>query len=243
MIARAERAPALLRLAAPLAWRDDRAIATKLMGFAATEQGSALDMLRAAERTADPRLRRLFLRHGLDEARHAQRFRDTARAIAPEHAQARHHEAVRAERQDLWDNLGETRFVAFVYVSEARAAKQFAVLADHFAGHGTLGPLFTEIGKDEQFHVAYSKQLLDEWREAGRGREVARALRRVKLTGAWGVWRRAGHRIGDRVVRLVMALLFLTVVAPFGLISRRRPAGWRDTTVSLRTREDFRRQF
>jgi len=243
MIARAERAPALLRFAAPLAWRDDPAIARKLMGFAATEEGSALDMLRAAERATDPRLRRLFLRHGLDEARHAQRFRDTARAIAPNHARTRAHEAVRAERQDLWERFGETRFVAFVYLSESRAAKQFGVLADHFADHGVLGPLFTEIGKDERFHVAYSKQLLDEWRAAGRTREVARALRKVKLSMAWSAWLRAGRRIGDRLIRLLLATLFVTAVAPFGLFARRRPAGWKTQAVSLKTHEDFRRQY
>ena len=243
MIARAERAPTLLRLAAPFAWRDDRAIAQKLMGFAATEEGSARDMLRAAERATDPRLRRLFLRHGLDEARHAQCFRDTARAIDRAHAHARRHEAVRAERQDLYERLDLVRFVAFVHRSEARAARQFDVLAAHFAEHATLGPLFRDIGKDERFHVSYSAQLLAEWRAAGRDREVARAMRRVRLDLAWGAWRRAGRRLGDLAVRALLAVLFLTVVAPFGLVSRRQRPGWHDTPVALRSKGDFKRQY
>ena len=40
----------LLRITAPLVWRRDAKIAKKLDGFAATEAGSALDMLKAADK-------------------------------------------------------------------------------------------------------------------------------------------------------------------------------------------------
>ena len=60
----------LLRLLAPFVWRNERKVAAKLDGFASTEAGSALDMLKAAELTDDPTLRRLFFRHAMDEAEH-----------------------------------------------------------------------------------------------------------------------------------------------------------------------------
>src|SRR5687768_13821574 len=71
----------LLRFVAPFVWRNERRVAAKLDGFASTEAGSALDMLKAAELTDDPKLRRLFFRHAMDEARHAQMFRLAARDV------------------------------------------------------------------------------------------------------------------------------------------------------------------
>ncbi|MFO0749420.1 MAG: hypothetical protein U1F43_27695 [Myxococcota bacterium] len=224
MITQTARAPFILRATTPWAWRSRRRIAMKLMGFAATEHGSALDMLRAADRTHDARLRRLFFRHGLDEARHAQRFRDAAKALDPAAAElTRAHEKLHGVRQDLHERLGEVAFVAFVHRSEARAKAQFDVLAAHFSDHPEhpeLGRLFSEIGKDERGHVAYSRQLLDEWRAAGRAREVARAERSVRLSGAWQAWRRQGRRIGDVMVRLLLLALFIGVVPLFALMSR-----------------------
>lgn len=247
MIAQTERAPLILRAAAPLAWRDDHTIATKLLGFAATEAGSALDMRRAAELTPDPRLRRLFFRHALDEARHAQMFRDAALALAPA-ARPRPHEAPRARRQDLLERLGELPFIAFVHLSERRAAAQFDVLARRFRDHSLLGPLFTRVARDERFHVRYSGQLLDERRAAGHAPAVARALRRVRLWTAWTAWRRAGRRIGDLLVGALMLTLFLTVVPLFALparaIAARARPGWRrPADTGTHTLDALRRPF
>jgi len=234
MIEHTQRLPFVMRATTPIAWRNDRAIATKLMGFAATELGSSLDMLRAAERTDDARLRRLYFRHGLDEARHAQRFRDAAKRVHPEAAeQTRAHEKLHARRMDLHEQLGELPFVAFVHSAEARAKAQFEVLEAHFASHdrAELATLFREIGKDEQRHVAYSGAILDGWRAAGRGAEVDRALRQVRLRAAWQGWRRAGRRIGDVMVRVLLILLFVAVLPLFALIQRcarrRDEIGWR----------------
>lgn len=251
MITTTSDAPLLLRLAAPLAWRSDRAIAQKLMGFAATEQGSALDMLRAAEREADPRLRRLFFKHGRDEARHAMRFREAARRVDPR-AVARASEAGRAERQDLHERLGLMRFVAFVWLSERRAAKQFEVLAAHFArpaaagSRAELARLFADIVKDERFHVSYSRAILDAWCADGREREVRRALRAVRVHGAWSAWRRAGRPFGTVLSGLVLGVVFVAAMPLFALVARltRRPAaGWEPVRTELASLDDLRRQF
>lgn len=245
MIAHAEGAPLLLRLAAPIAWRNDATIAKKLLGFAATEEGSALDMLRASERCKDPRCRRLFFRHAVDEARHARRFREAARAVAPD-ARIRTWEAAHARRQDLYERFGLVPFVAFVHASESRAKKQFDVLARHFADHDVLGRLFTEIGRDERFHATYSAHLLDRWREEGRGDEVDRAVRRVKRHLLWSGWRRAGKRLMDPVGRLVLALLFVTIFPLFVLLGRlgaRARAGWHAPDVTVSGLGDLRRPY
>lgn len=222
MISHADQAPLLLRLAAPLAWRDDEKIATKLMGFAATEQGSALDMIRAAELTDDPTLRRLFFRHGMDEARHAQRFRDVARQLlAGREAGPRTWEAHHAVRQDLFQRWGTVRFVAFVWLSESRAREQFRVLAARFrTRRPQLALLFDEIGRDEKVHAAYSGHLLDTWRAEGREAEVKAALRRVRVDGAWAAWRNSGRRIGELMVRGLLTLLWVALLPWFAVMQR-----------------------
>ncbi len=232
-----------LRLAAPLAWRSDAAIASKLLGFAATEEGSARDMQRASERVDDPRLRRLFYRH----ARHGRMFRDAALPLQRQAGRGlRSYEALHADRQDLLERYGLVRFVAFVWLSEARAARQFEVLAARFAHRDQLRRLFEAIGHDEQFHTSYSRQLLDEWCAAGREREVRRALRSVRLSQAWMAWRRAGRRLGDIASRALLLTMWAVLVPPFALVERLSPrptVGWHRPNQTQQRLEDLRRQF
>src|ERR1051326_4376203 len=56
-------------------WRDPARCARKLLAFAQTEEDGGRDLLRAAELTCDPLLRRLYLKHAVDEERHAALFR------------------------------------------------------------------------------------------------------------------------------------------------------------------------
>lgn len=253
MIADVERLPRLVRFIAPFAWRSPTQIAKKLMGFSHTERGSALDMFRAAELTDDPRLRRLFYRHGLDEARHAAHFAALAKEVGGPEASAGHYGRMHSIRQDLYERLGLVRFVAFVWLSESRAKVQFEALSEHFACHDTGGfgerlhRLFDEIGRDEHFHSSYAKALLDEWREAGRGDEVDAALRWVKRDEAWMAWRRSGRQIGDVLVRVLLSTLFVALLPPFALIQRlvdrKRALGWRPAQPAPMTLQDLRRPY
>lgn len=243
----------LTRLAMWLAWRSDTKIAKRLAGFSATEAGSALDMLAAAENCDDPAVRRLFFRHAIDEARHAKQFADAARAIDPGAGRDRYAH-VHATRQDLFREYGLIRFVAFVHLAEKQAAEKFALLARRFAdrddpGSERIAALFAKVLRDERFHVAYSGHLLDVWRREGRAREIRRALRSVRLAGAWQAWRRAGRRIGDLVSRGILWGLYLTVVPVFALVQRatesraaRLGGGWHPAPRSPRSLDDVRGQ-
>lgn len=219
-----------VRLAAPIAWRDDARIAARLDGFAATEAGSALDMLKAAELTDEPLLRRLFFRHALDEARHATLFRQAARRLDPDPKRfANEHTLIHATRQNLYAELGPVRFLAFVYLAESRARAQFLALERLFEDRADLVELFQTVGRDERFHVAYTRWLLDRLRKEGHGRAVTLALAKVRLGRAWHAWRRAGRRIGDLVSRALLLLLYFSVVPVFALLERRLGAdshGW-----------------
>src|SRR3954453_357937 len=81
---RSLRASALDRALLPLhrwVWQDAERRARKLLRFAETEADGGRDLSRAAEVTADPLLRRLFLRHAQDEERHARLFRARSREL------------------------------------------------------------------------------------------------------------------------------------------------------------------
>ena len=69
------------RLMHRLIWRDPHRRARKLLRFAETEADGGRDLVRAAERTADPLLRRLYLTHADDEQRHANLFRHRGIAL------------------------------------------------------------------------------------------------------------------------------------------------------------------
>lgn len=247
--ATAHRSPLVLRVAAPLAWRTDEKIAKKLMGFAATEQGSALDMFRAAELEADPKLSRLFFHHAMDEARHAQHFREVAKqVVGGTEVATRSWESLHAVRQDLYEQLGVVRFVAFVWLSESRAKKQFEVLCGYFHDRPELHRLFSTIAKDEHFHATYSRHILDSWIAEGREREVAKAIRAERMRAAWTRWRNAGRQIGDLMAKLLMTTLFVVVLPLFALIervARKDTRGWQAPAAGtgIETHEDAWRQF
>src|SRR5438034_10184751 len=102
------RAAPLDRLLRPLhgwVWRDPRRSALKLLRFAETEADGGRDLARAAELTRDPLLRRLYLRHALDEQRHAQLFRSRGGAILAELAAA--HAGAAAGLEANWLAPGE----------------------------------------------------------------------------------------------------------------------------------------
>ena len=149
----------LTRLAIALAWRRNEDIARRLAGFAATEAGSALDMLKAAETCDDADARRLFFRHALDEARHAELFQRAARSLSADADAARwsDYAVIHATRQNLLADLGYVTFLAFVYVAEKKAAQKFEALRVRFADRPEIAELFDAVLADERFHVAYSK--------------------------------------------------------------------------------------
>ncbi len=237
----------LVRLTAPWVWRSNERIAHKLEGFAATEAGSALDMLKAAELTEDRKLRRLFFRHAMDEARHAQMFRAAARKLLPNgaHAQSEYN-LIHATRQNLLEQLGLTRFIAFIYLAERRGESQFRALRQHFRGQRDMEQLFAKIGKDERFHVAYSRALLARLRKQGSAGEVRWALASIRFTRASTAWRRAGRQIGDLMTRILLGLVYL-VVLPIFVVAHRRTgrsnSGWQVARRDLASVDSARRQY
>src|ERR1051325_5613883 len=79
-----QQATAFDRILAPvhrLIWRNPERRVQKLFRFGETETDGGRDILRAAELTADPLLRRLYLEHAIDEHRHGVMFRRRAGSL------------------------------------------------------------------------------------------------------------------------------------------------------------------
>ena len=133
------------------------------------------------------------------------------------------------------------RFLAFVFIAESQAARQFRALGVHFGDlaradpaqgdRASIAALFQRIARDERFHVGYSGRLLDELRASGRGREVRDAAARVRLRRAWDAWRRAGRVLGDALTHALLVAFYLVVVPLFALVSaaleRGDAPGWK----------------
>lgn len=209
----------MIRLTAHWAWRNDARIAAKLQGFASTEAGSFLDMLQAAELEGDPQRRRLFYEHAIDEARHARRFLDAAKAVCPV-SRTRPFERAHAVRQDLYRQKGPGEFLAFVAAAERRGQAHFQALSRHFAkGRPSLSKLFHEIEYDERFHMRYAQKLFE---KSGNTSFKKRILVRESTLGAWQAWRRSGRRIGDVIARLFLTVLYFASCAPFSMVLRKK---------------------
>src|SRR5207245_5552060 len=62
-------------------WADFDRRVRKLLAFAKVETEGGRDILRAAEVTPDPLLRRLYLEHAIDELHHGDLFRQRGAAL------------------------------------------------------------------------------------------------------------------------------------------------------------------
>jgi hypothetical protein len=215
----------LLRAVTPIVWRIPGHRGRKLHGFARAEQASRIDLLHAAQRTPSIKRKALYLRHALDETRHAAMF--WRRSSELREAETRQpFGAPHADTEALYERLGETRFLAFVHRGESRGRAQFEVYARHFgaAGDTRTEQLFGAILVDEQRHERYTRELLVELvGEAGARRE----LRRAAMWEAWRTWRRAGRGLATTAYSAAMMVIYLIA----GMISRpllgRRRATWK----------------
>ena len=225
-------------------WSDPARKLQTLQGFAATEEDGGRDLELAARRSADPEVRGHFQRHAADELRHAALFRqhaDTLRARLARAGQgevdpARMYDLSRGRRgheidahgffrAGLCDELGEVAYVAMLHVAEQRAARLFTLHGRLNAADPALAATFEEILRDEKYHVAYTERLLERWRAQGRGREVDEGLRSARSSRFLAAWKRLGLRSAGGLVRMLLLLMYWTLLAPFGLAARAaRPA-------------------
>jgi len=217
----------LARISNPIVWRSRHHAARKLFEFSLAEHGSMLDLFAAARLTSSADRRAAYLRHALDERRHAAMF--AAKSAEMRRDSGRESLGFpNADTDRLFERLGEQRFLAFVHRGETRGRRQFEVYRDWFADRADKRnrAFFDGIIRDEIRHESYTNALLSEL--AGGERERRAELRIVAGWEAWRTWRRAGRFLAERIYYASMVALYV-LLAPFALfVGGVRPVrvGW-----------------
>ena len=228
---------ALARVTNPIIWRIPGHGARKLFGFALAEQGSMIDLAAAARLTPSAERRAAYIRHLLDETRHARIF--TARSAELRAAAGRPCLGPpRADTEDLFARLGEMRFLAFVHRGETRGCEQFEEYRTGSTTTGTRGPRASSrpSSRTSAATCATPGSCWSRWQVARprHGRSCA-----ARCCGrAWRTWRRGGRFLSEKLY-VVLMIVLAVLLAPFSLVVRlTRPVtpGWVPVArASLRT--------
>jgi len=215
-------------------WADPGRRSRKLLQFAQVEADGGRDLVRAAELTSDPVLRRRFHAHARDEARHATLFRARGLALRSEHFVAdadildadwiapgeRGLDDLRVEDEDV------ASLLAFIHLSESAAARDFALYRDVLDHDPLTQAVFDRILRDEEFHMRYS---FSELERAAPGR-TRRLLWKARFRRLWKAYLRLAMAFAGVMAGMVLTIQYFVLLLPFALLAkraaRRERPGW-----------------
>lgn len=214
-------------------WGDCDRRVRKLLTFAEVETDGGRDILRAAEVTPDPLLRRLYLEHAIDELHHGVLFRERGAALLrtrPTRVKTLFNGSPLPGGHGLDDlrieGEPDRRLLAFLHVAEKAAAGRFAIYRDMVDDDPSTRAIFEEILRDEVFHMNYTYTQL--------ARIAPQSYRRqVWLARASRIWRRyvrVAAALADVIGVVILTLMYFIVLPPFAWFARgaqrREPVGW-----------------
>ena len=230
-------------------WKDVDRRAQKLLRFGETELDGGRDILRAAELTSDPLLRRLYLVHASDEQRHGQLFRRQAATLLRALPSSR-----KTKIQSSWvapaghglDDLqveseSDDTMLAFLHVAEKAAAERFMVYRDVLHHDPSTQAVFEEILHDEKFHMNYTlTQLVRVSPKRHRWQ-----LWYARLSRLWNLYLRLATAIGSAIGTLLLTIQYFVLLPLFALLAkraeRREPSGW--NPISPERNSSLTRQY
>ena len=240
---------ALLKPVQRWVWGDPVRRGLRLLRFAEVEADGGRDLVRAAELTGDPRLRRLYLRHARDEHRHADIFHRRGMELLHERSDdgavslqadwlapgERGLDDVRVEKD------GDAPFLAFLHLSERAAARQFATYKQAVGGDEPTRDVFGRILRDEEFHMNYTRRELARVAPDRQNRFIWRA----RLGRLWKAYLRFAVGLAGIIGAVILTLQYFILLPPFALAAkrsaRREREGW--TTVDPARGGDLNRQY
>src|SRR5215469_4911560 len=230
-------------------WSDTDRRVQKLFRFGETETDGGRDILRAAEVTPDPLLRRLYLEHAIDEFRHGVLFRHRAAAL------------LRASRsrcnpgfQSNWlapgghglddlqvDGESDQTMLAFLHLSEKAAASRFSVYRDVMQHDPPTRAIFEEILHDETFHMNYTLTQLARVEPQRHKRHLWRA----RLSRLWKAYLRLATGLAGILGSILLTLQYFILLPVFAWLAkraaRREHSGW--TAVPPTQSDSLNRQY
>ena len=230
-------------------WRNAGRRGLRLLRFAEVEADGGRDLVRAAELTADPRLRRLYLRHAGYEQRHADIFRTRAlellRAHPPGEAPRPQSDWLAPGERGLDDVRVEDRtdgpLLAFLHLSERAAARDFAIYRDAVGGDEATRAVFQRILRDEEFHMNYTRaELARVSPERQRG-----LIWKARLSRLWKAYLRFAVALAGLIGTVLLTVQYFILLPPFAWMSkraaRRAPSGW--VELAVQPGRDLRGQY
>src|SRR5262249_15826455 len=214
-------------------WRDHDRRVRKLLAFAEVETDGGRDILRAAELTPDPLLRRLYLEHAIDELRHGDLFRRRGASLV----RARRVNPTRLFNgnplpgghglDDLSiDGEPDHRLLAFLHVAEKSAAGRFTIYREMVDDDPETREIFEQILPDELFHITYPSRRRPRGPPTAYGRHVwhARAKR------MWNRYLRVAAALAGAIGSGMLTAMYFVLLPPFAWLAkraeRREPTGW-----------------
>jgi len=218
----------------------------KLLRFGETEIDGGRDILRAAEVTRDPLLRRLYLVHAVDELRHGQLFR--RRAAAMLHAlPARPEIELDVSFSDHGlddlqvDQENDDTLLAFLHVAEKAAASRFTLYRDALQSDPATRSVFEDILQDEMFHMNYTlTQLIRVSPERHRGR-----IWRARFSRLWKAYLRGASALAGAIGGVILTIQYFAILPLFAFLAkraeRRESPGW--TTISPQRNRSLSTQY
>jgi len=214
-------------------WADTDRRVRKLLAFAEVETDGGRDILRAAEVTPDPLLRRLYLEHAIDELRHGDLFRERGSALlrTREGGGATLFNGTPLPGGHGLDDLridGEPdfRLLAFLHVAEKSAAGRFTIYRDVVQDDPPTRAIFEQVLRDEVFHMNYTYTQLARIAPESHRPHVWRA----RASRLWNRYVRLAAAAAGAIGAVMLTLIYFVVLPPFAWFatraSRREPAGW-----------------
>jgi len=237
------------RLLTPLhrwIWSDAHRRARKLLSFSQTEADGGLDVVRAAELTRDASLRRLYLRHAEDEARHAELFRRRGRSLL---AALPRREGVAevswlAPGEPGLDDLrlgevSEEYLLAFLHLSERAAVSRFNVYLEALGCDPQTRAIFARILEDEAFHMSYTRKQLARLSPGQQGLRLWQA----RAGRVWKAYLRVAAALASLLGRALLALQYFLVLPLFALPAKRAAAREPEGLQRTRAPTPLQRQY
>jgi hypothetical protein len=229
-------------------WSDFDRRVRKLLLFAEVETDGGRDILRAAEVTPDPLLRRLYLEHAIDELRHGDLFRERGAALL--HSSGPRHRTLFSGTplpgghglDDLRvEGEPDHRLLAFLHVAEKAAASRFTIYRECVDDDPPTRAIFEQILRDEVFHMNYTYTQLARVSPQSYRQQVWRA----RASRLWNRYLRLAAGLADLIGMVILTAIYFVLLPPFAWFARRterRAApGW--TPISREHQDSLKSQF
>jgi rubrerythrin len=214
-------------------WSDTDRRIRKLLAFANVETDGGRDIVRAAELTPDPLLRRLYLEHAIDELRHGDLFRHRGAALLRSRTFRRPaplggNPLPGGHGLDDLEISGQpdSRLLAFLHVAEKSAAGRFTIYRTLVDDDPDTRDIFEHILRDEVFHMNYTYSQLTRIAPTTYRRHVWHA--RVKRL--WNRYLHMAAAIANAIGGVMLTAMYFVLLPPFAWFAKRaarnESAGW-----------------